>query len=496
MAAGGFFLTSLACLIVAVTSWPRPCEKPPFWTINGEDIMAKEDGNITIVTLLSASCPVCLWQTEALERMAFNLIRSNHIGITYHIINSKHEIAQMYISELTRRATTIPVYQDNEKEKVWETLEGGKDDLYIYDRCGRLTFYLPYPYSLLFYPYTMGGILSTYYDNPCGPCPLPNEEKRNDENNFPPCEEVANRTVQANTTNNNCTMKQEGDLSHFNETKTTEELAENSNLTATNYTEAVEPDEVLQKNYSNKTDERLNQTNFTVDNDTEVIHTTTPSIETKNEEQHENLNMTETNNDASNATEVDIIDANSNYTAENETVYRNNSSANETLLQEDRSNAKNTSRTITRPPPLTTLKDIFENINNYEEALNYALRYWFMANLDVKTYERHKLQLMQQTTTQPPINTLNGTLIDEPSNSSTNRKNTTDSKKDKKMNQNNGNKNPKRPPKENKKANHNKPNTNSEPNDKKPRNEKRPKHQHHRHQEPDKSPNHYHHHAI
>lgn len=92
------------------------------------------------------------------------------------IINEDEKHSKLLLPKLKRKAENIPVYQDNvevERNKtIWSLLKGGKDDFYIYDRCGRLTYYVPYPISFLYRPFAKAAILSTYFDEPCGPCPI------------------------------------------------------------------------------------------------------------------------------------------------------------------------------------------------------------------------------------------------------------------------------------------------------------------------------------
>lgn len=50
------------------------------------------------------------------------------------IINSYDIRSQLLIDKLKTVAGSIPVFQDNVTTNVWNKLEGGKDDFYIYDR--------------------------------------------------------------------------------------------------------------------------------------------------------------------------------------------------------------------------------------------------------------------------------------------------------------------------------------------------------------------------
>lgn len=68
--------------------------------------------------------------------------------------------------------TNFTTYQDNNEDDVWTKLGGRKDDFYIYDRCGRLTYHISLPYSdIATYNITERALTSTYLDLPCGPCP-------------------------------------------------------------------------------------------------------------------------------------------------------------------------------------------------------------------------------------------------------------------------------------------------------------------------------------
>uniref|UniRef100_A0A8D0HQN8 Selenoprotein P n=1 Tax=Sphenodon punctatus TaxID=8508 RepID=A0A8D0HQN8_SPHPU len=65
----------------------------------------------------------------------------------------------------------IPVYQQDEKQPdVWTTLNGRKDDFFIYDRCGRLVYHLGLPYSFLTFPHVEEAIQIAYCEHKCGNC--------------------------------------------------------------------------------------------------------------------------------------------------------------------------------------------------------------------------------------------------------------------------------------------------------------------------------------
>lgn len=88
------------------------------------------------------------------------------------IVNEKEPQARAMYWELKKRAPMgVPVYQqDPLQQDVWETLGGEKDDFLIYDRCGKLTFHIPLPYSFLHRPYIEAAVLATYHKDICGNC--------------------------------------------------------------------------------------------------------------------------------------------------------------------------------------------------------------------------------------------------------------------------------------------------------------------------------------
>ncbi|XP_015431941.1 PREDICTED: uncharacterized protein LOC107188200 [Dufourea novaeangliae] len=72
--------------------------------------------------------------------------------------------------------------QDTPDLGIWERFRASKDEVVVVDRCGRLTYQVIIPWSILYFPYVKAAILSTYKENPCGPCDvmtfLCNEQKQ------------------------------------------------------------------------------------------------------------------------------------------------------------------------------------------------------------------------------------------------------------------------------------------------------------------------------
>ncbi|CAG2178912.1 unnamed protein product, partial [Oppiella nova] len=97
------------------------------------------------------------------------LKKSGLKDIHFILINSKDLDAKQKLKDLTQKVS-FGVYQENGNELVWNALDGGKDDMFIYDRCGLLTYYIPFPLSIIHaqQPILQAALLSTYFDNPCG----------------------------------------------------------------------------------------------------------------------------------------------------------------------------------------------------------------------------------------------------------------------------------------------------------------------------------------
>lgn len=99
----------------------------------------------------------------------FNHLRSYGMDdLEFIIVNSKLSHSQEKLHELQKRVS-FGVYQETDEEEVWSVMEGGKDDMFVYDRCGRLTYFVPFPLSILNEsPLVSNAILATYFRSPCG----------------------------------------------------------------------------------------------------------------------------------------------------------------------------------------------------------------------------------------------------------------------------------------------------------------------------------------
>lgn len=91
--------------------------------------------------------------------------------VVNHQGNSSRESYQRLKSSV--KLETIPVYQQEVNHPdVWNLLQGNKDDFLIYDSCGKLTYHLELPYTLLSQPYVEHAIVKTYCQSICTGCSL------------------------------------------------------------------------------------------------------------------------------------------------------------------------------------------------------------------------------------------------------------------------------------------------------------------------------------
>jgi hypothetical protein len=128
-----------------------------------------ETGHVTVVSLLGANSGYSRRQAAALEELRLDMVTDgmplNVIGI-----NARHVSAQLMYSEL-ESLVNFTVYQATNEKHYWSQLGGMRDDIFVYDTCGRLTFYVPFPHSYMQNKFIRLAIQSTHHDSPCGPPP-------------------------------------------------------------------------------------------------------------------------------------------------------------------------------------------------------------------------------------------------------------------------------------------------------------------------------------
>ncbi|PIK33682.1 putative selenoprotein P-like [Apostichopus japonicus] len=129
------FLVALLPLLSHAQDTGGECQLPPTWTITGgDDPMVTARGDFVVVMLMK------------LESLRSALVGEGYSDVTFMGVNLKGSWTSRYISILEGRVS-FPVYQDTDALDIWTKLDGEKDDVLIYDRCGQLITRVRLPYG-------------------------------------------------------------------------------------------------------------------------------------------------------------------------------------------------------------------------------------------------------------------------------------------------------------------------------------------------------------
>lgn len=127
---------------------------------------------MTVVTLVQANSAYSRRQAQRLNNLRNDIRSANAIDddrdVGLHVIgiNSRNFLATHMINELAG-LVNFTVFQATHENDHWSRLGGHKDDVFVYDRCGNLAYYVPFPRSYVPYRFVEAAILSTLHDNPC-----------------------------------------------------------------------------------------------------------------------------------------------------------------------------------------------------------------------------------------------------------------------------------------------------------------------------------------
>ncbi|CAD1478961.1 unnamed protein product [Heterotrigona itama] len=72
--------------------------------------------------------------------------------------------------DMKKKKKGIILLEDTSELGIWKSFHASKDEVVIIDRCGKVTYQIIVPWSILHFPYVKAAILSTYKEDPCGPC--------------------------------------------------------------------------------------------------------------------------------------------------------------------------------------------------------------------------------------------------------------------------------------------------------------------------------------
>ncbi|CAG2056126.1 unnamed protein product [Timema podura] len=184
----------VVCLMVLplANSYLEHCQKLPDWSIEGKTLIPS--GSVTVEFALRVSHSLLMsfdrmkprsgdWAvminilyeaaiTSLLDQLRSRLNSAGFSDLNFLIVNSAAAAKEtLGLKTMRSMAGEIPVYQEPANGSIWgNVLEGGVDHILIMDRCVRLVYQVIMPWSILNYPYVKAAILSTYNEDPCGPC--------------------------------------------------------------------------------------------------------------------------------------------------------------------------------------------------------------------------------------------------------------------------------------------------------------------------------------
>ncbi|XP_078734061.1 uncharacterized protein LOC144948448 [Lampetra fluviatilis] len=123
-------------------------------------------------------------RTLLLDRLRARLDARGLSDVAYALLSERGPHSRSSARRLARRLPTpsstsssssssaVTVHaQASSGPDLWTFLGGQRNDIFVYDRCGRLTVRLSLPYSFLDFPYVESAIVATHAKEVCGACP-------------------------------------------------------------------------------------------------------------------------------------------------------------------------------------------------------------------------------------------------------------------------------------------------------------------------------------
>ncbi|XP_012529986.1 uncharacterized protein LOC105833090 [Monomorium pharaonis] len=152
-------------------------------------------GHVSVLAFLDPAWQYSFRQAVMLEMLSSRLRKSGFPDIRFFVISpspgstenessedeleieawrdigAKHSEMDSFADDFLRvNETKITFLQDDSRSRIWEKFRASRDQMIIIDRCGKLTYHVIVPWSILFFPYVKAAILSTYKEDPCGGC--------------------------------------------------------------------------------------------------------------------------------------------------------------------------------------------------------------------------------------------------------------------------------------------------------------------------------------
>jgi hypothetical protein len=120
--------------------------------------------HVTVVALLAANCGYSRRHAVQLDQLRGEM-HARGVDVLVVGVNARFRAAQLMFSELTR-LVNFTVYQATHQRHFWSVLGGLKDDVFVYDKCGRLAHYVPFPRSFVASRFVELSVQSAHDDSP------------------------------------------------------------------------------------------------------------------------------------------------------------------------------------------------------------------------------------------------------------------------------------------------------------------------------------------
>jgi hypothetical protein len=136
---------------------------------NSGDVITNSD-HVTVVALLAANCGYSRRHAVYLDSLRAEL-EGRDIKVKVIGVNARYRSAELMMSEL-QRLVNFTVYSSSSSSSsssspnYWSIMGGLKDDVFIYDGCDRLAYYIPFPRSYVPQGFVEAAIQSAHSDSP------------------------------------------------------------------------------------------------------------------------------------------------------------------------------------------------------------------------------------------------------------------------------------------------------------------------------------------
>ncbi|KAG7203367.1 hypothetical protein KM043_013442 [Ampulex compressa] len=179
----------------------REDDSPYFWQCETVNLWKGRAGYVNVVAFLDTSWQYSFRQAVMLKLLKTRLEKSGFADIWFFVVTAPIDLpeeklvddmeidawneisaqesenllntAEKAIYDFSSNEESQIIYiQDTPQLRIWEHFHASKDQIVVMDRCGKMAYQVIVPWSILYYPYVKAAILSTYKEEPCGPCDI------------------------------------------------------------------------------------------------------------------------------------------------------------------------------------------------------------------------------------------------------------------------------------------------------------------------------------